>query len=144
MVIECCTCGEKRLLIKKDKPLHDQFVTKLLNDLFGIQARGGCACAGPCGHILLNADKEQSLAFRSTIQKGYNGLKPGWTRINFVYYMLITEFEFILAAIKFLILYGQRFLPLYYFNWKMGDWTFRKNVLKSYVGDELVRWDLLV
>lgn len=54
---------------KKDKPLHGRFVTKLLNDLFGIQVRGGCACAGPYGHILLNVDKKQSLAFRSAIQK---------------------------------------------------------------------------
>lgn len=58
---------------KKDKPLHGRFVTKLLNDLFGIQARGGCACAGPYGHILLNVDKEQSLAFRSAIQKVKQG-----------------------------------------------------------------------
>jgi len=27
--------------------LHHNFVTALLNDVFGIQARGGCACAGP-------------------------------------------------------------------------------------------------
>ncbi|KAF6155562.1 hypothetical protein GIB67_004556 [Kingdonia uniflora] len=130
------SCMWRERATKKDKPLHGRFVTKLLNDLFGIQARGGCACAGPYGHILLNIDKEQSLAFRSAIQKGYNGLKPGWTRISFIYYMSITEFEFILAAIEFLIFYGQRFLPLYHFNWKTGDWTFQKSVLKSYVGDK--------
>lgn len=27
--------------------LHHNFVSTLLNDVFGIQARGGCACAGP-------------------------------------------------------------------------------------------------
>lgn len=27
--------------------LHHNFVASLLNDLYGIQARGGCACAGP-------------------------------------------------------------------------------------------------
>lgn len=27
--------------------LHYNFVAALLNDLFGIQCRGGCACAGP-------------------------------------------------------------------------------------------------
>ncbi|KAF9608388.1 hypothetical protein IFM89_009754 [Coptis chinensis] len=123
----------------KDKPLHGRrFVTKLLNDLFGIQARGGCACAGPYGHILLNVDNEQSLAFRAAIQKGHNGLKPGWTRISFSYCMSITEFEFVLAAIEFLAMYGQRLLPLYSFNWKTGDWTFRKNVLKNVEGEEHV------
>lgn len=121
---------------KKDKPLHGRFVTRLLNDLFGIQARGGCACAGPYGHILLNVDVEESLAFRTAIQKGYNGIKPGWTRLNFIYYMSVTEVEFILEALEFLASYGQRFLPLYHFNWKTGDWTFRENILKNVRGLE--------
>lgn len=51
-----------------DKPLHGPFVAKLLNDLFGIQARGGCACAGPYGHSLLGIDEPHSLAYRSIIQ----------------------------------------------------------------------------
>ena len=32
--------------------LHHYFVSALLNDLFGIQARGGCSCAGPYGQVL--------------------------------------------------------------------------------------------
>ncbi|XP_010245842.1 PREDICTED: uncharacterized protein LOC104589278 [Nelumbo nucifera] len=111
---------------KKDKPLHGLFVAKLLNDLFGIQARGGCACAGPYGHLLLDVKETLSLAFRSAVQKGYSGVKPGWTRVSFPYYMSIEEFEFILAAMEFLSIYGQRFLPLYHFNWKTGNWTFKK------------------
>lgn len=54
---------------RKQLPLHGRFVTRLLNDLFGIQARGGCACAGPYGHILLNVDNELSLRIRSAILK---------------------------------------------------------------------------
>ncbi|XXG59896.1 hypothetical protein AAC387_Pa04g1900 [Persea americana] len=126
----------KERATRKDKPLHGRFVTKLLNDLFGIQARGGCACAGPYGHVLLGVNVQQSLAFRSAIQKGYNGLKPGWTRVSFSYYMSVTEFEFLLAAIEFVAVYGQRFLPLYHFNWKTGDWTFRKTALQKLVGEE--------
>ncbi|XP_020588025.1 uncharacterized protein LOC110029880 isoform X2 [Phalaenopsis equestris] len=53
------------------KPLHGRFVTKLLNDLFGIQARGGCFCAGPYGHYLLGVDKNLSLSIRSHIQMGH-------------------------------------------------------------------------
>ena len=30
--------------------LHHNLVVAVLNDLFGIQARGGCSCAGPYGH----------------------------------------------------------------------------------------------
>ncbi|KAI7997600.1 putative cysteine desulfurase [Camellia lanceoleosa] len=116
---------------KRDKPFHGPFVAKLLNDLFGIQARGGCACAGPYGHILLNVDQPHSLAFRSAIQMGYNGVKPGWTRISFPYYMSNEEFEFILAALEFIAIYGQRFLPLYHFNWKTGVWTFKEMALRE-------------
>lgn len=55
--------------VERDKPLHGGFVATLFNDLFGIQARGGCACAGPYGHNLLNIDETQSLKIRSAIQK---------------------------------------------------------------------------
>ncbi|KAA8531061.1 hypothetical protein F0562_005770 [Nyssa sinensis] len=118
---------------KRDKPLHGPFVAKLLNDLFGIQARGGCACAGPYGHSLLNVYESRSLEFRSAIQMGYTGVKPGWTRISFAYYMSNEEFEFTLAAIEFIAIYGQRFLPLYRFNWKTGAWTFKKKAFKETV-----------
>ncbi|KAJ6397789.1 hypothetical protein OIU77_018740 [Salix suchowensis] len=116
---------------RRDKPLHGPFVAVLLNDLFGIQARGGCACAGPYGHSLLHVDEPSSLAFRSAIKKGYVGVKPGWTRVSFPYYMSSEEFEFILAAIEFIAIYGQRFLPLYHFNWKTGGWTFKKREFKD-------------
>ncbi|CAL1409792.1 unnamed protein product [Linum trigynum] len=118
---------------KLDKPLHGPFVAVLLNDLFGIQARGGCACAGPYGHQLLSVDEATSLAIRSAIQKGYSGIKPGWARISFPYYMSNQEFEFILAALEFIAIYGQRFLSLYRFNFKKGTWTFNKRALKELV-----------
>ncbi|PIN20608.1 Cysteine desulfurase [Handroanthus impetiginosus] len=116
---------------KRGKPLHGPFVAKLLNDLFGIQARGGCACAGPYGHMLLNVNEPHSLTFRSVIQKGYAGIKPGWTRVSFPYYMSEEEFEFILTAIEFIAIYGQRFLPWYHFSWRTGSWTFKKDVLRD-------------
>uniref|UniRef100_A0A0E0MKG5 Aminotransferase class V domain-containing protein n=1 Tax=Oryza punctata TaxID=4537 RepID=A0A0E0MKG5_ORYPU len=114
-------------------PLHGRFVTKLLNDLFGIQARGGCACAGPYGHILLDVDNELSLRIRSAILEGYSGLKPGWTRLSFAYYLSKEEFKFILSAIEFIAAYGHRFLPLYKFDWITGNWTFREQAIKYHV-----------
>ncbi|KAJ4951130.1 hypothetical protein NE237_027962 [Protea cynaroides] len=53
---------------KRDKPLHGAFVAKLLNDLFGIQARAGCTCAAPYGYRLLGIDETRQLALRSAIQ----------------------------------------------------------------------------
>ncbi|XP_024179584.1 uncharacterized protein LOC112185557 [Rosa chinensis] len=118
----------------RDKPLNGSFVTALLNDLFGIQARGGCDCAGPYGHVLLGIDKTSSLAYRCAIQKGYVGLKPGWTRVSFPYYISNDEFDFILAALEFIAAYGQRFLSLYDFNFRRGSsWTIKKKALQSLI-----------
>ncbi|MCD7454596.1 hypothetical protein HAX54_025292 [Datura stramonium] len=60
------------------------------------------------------------------IDSGYSGVKPGWTRVSFPYYMSKEEFVFILEAVEFISIYGQRFLPLYHFNWRNGAWTFKK------------------
>ncbi|KAI3509400.1 hypothetical protein L1887_24646 [Cichorium endivia] len=110
---------------KRGKPLDGAFVAKLMNDLFGIQARGGCACAGPYGHHLLGIDEPRSLAIRSMVEMGYIGAKAGWTRISFPYYMSNEECDFIISAIEFIAIYGQRFLPFYDFNWNTGSWKFK-------------------
>lgn len=39
------------------KILHHNFVSVLLNDLYGIQARGGCACAGPYAQVWFTDDE---------------------------------------------------------------------------------------
>ncbi|KAG8089498.1 hypothetical protein GUJ93_ZPchr0011g28603 [Zizania palustris] len=111
-------------------PLHGRFVAKLLNDLFGIQARGGCACAGPYGHALLDVKDELSLRIRAAIVKGYHGVKPGWTRVSFAYYLSQEEFRYILAAIDFVAEHGHLFLPLYTFDWTTGNWAFRRRTVK--------------
>ncbi|RCV35919.1 hypothetical protein SETIT_7G278100v2 [Setaria italica] len=121
---------------RKRLPLHGRFVTRLLNDLFGIQARGGCACAWPYGRTLLKIENELSLRIRSAIIEGYSGLKPGWTRLSFSYYLSKEEFKFILAAIEFIASYGHRFLSLYKFDWISGDWTFRKQAIKYHIMKE--------
>ncbi|KAI3506242.1 hypothetical protein L1887_28598 [Cichorium endivia] len=115
----------------RNKPLNGAFVAKLMNDLFGIQARGGCACAGPYAHCLLGIDEQHSLAIKSAVEMGYNGARLGWTRVSFPYYMSNEEFEFILAAIEFVATYGQRFLSLYEFNWTKGSWTFKRNTFEK-------------
>lgn len=68
--------------------------------------------------------------------QGYSGVKPGWTRVSFPYYLSKEEFEFTLGALEFLAIYGQRFLPLYHFNWKTGAWTFKKRATEALKGME--------
>ncbi len=106
-----------------DKYLHPKFITKLLNDLFGIQSRAGCMCAGPYGHLLLKIDEERSQKFRCVTQQGKLGFKPGWCRVNFHYLFTEVEFEFICEAIEFTADYGYLFLKDYSFNVHSGEWT---------------------
>ena len=72
--------------------LHHNFVVALLNDLFGIQSRGGCSCAGPYGHRLLGIDLDTSHEFEREIARGCEGIKPGWIRVNFNYFISETVF----------------------------------------------------
>jgi hypothetical protein len=108
----------------KDRILHPKFVTKLLNDLFGIQSRAGCSCAGPYGHLLLAIDDEQSSKYRDIVQKGLLGLKPGWIRINIHYTFNKKDVDFLARAIAFVAKNGHLFLPKYTFNIQSGEWTY--------------------
>jgi selenocysteine lyase/cysteine desulfurase len=110
------------MIKNKGKYLHPRFVTKLLNDLFGIQSRAGCACAGPYGHRLLSIDDETAKIMRSFLKEGMRSLKLGWTRVNFHYVMSQEEVAFILDAIEFISTYGYLFLNEYEVNLQSGEW----------------------
>ncbi|WP_291429864.1 aminotransferase class V-fold PLP-dependent enzyme [Deinococcus sp.] len=103
--------------------LHPRLVVRLLNDLFGIQARGGCACAGPYGHALLDIDDRRSEQFMQCAVNHLDGVKPGWTRLNLAPWATDEEVEFLLDAMEFVAEYGERFVALYNFDWASGAWT---------------------
>ncbi|MEK6720688.1 MAG: aminotransferase class V-fold PLP-dependent enzyme [Chloroflexota bacterium] len=103
--------------------LHHNFVVALLNDLFGIQSRGGCSCAGPYGHRLLGIDLETSHEFERAIAQGCEGIKPGWVRVNFNYFISEAVFEFVLAAVDLVASDGWRLLPEYEFDAASGLWS---------------------
>jgi selenocysteine lyase/cysteine desulfurase len=107
--------------------LHHNFVVALLNDLFGIQSRGGCGCAGPYGHRLLGIDLETSKEFEREIVRGCEGIKPGWVRVNFNYFLSETQFQFILDAIHLVATDGWRLLPHYAFDPDTGQWRHRRD-----------------
>ncbi len=103
--------------------LHPKFVTALLNDLFGIQSRAGCSCAGPYGHRLLHIDADRSSRYRQCVVAGYGGIKPGWCRLGFHFTMDDAEAEFIIEAVEFIGRHGHEFLPVYRFDLASGAWT---------------------
>lgn len=104
------------------RALHHNFVVALLNDLFGVQARGGCSCAGPYGHRLLGIDEGTSHRFECAIVSGAEGIKPGWVRVNFNYFISEAAFEFLVDAVGFVAAHGHKLLPRYEFELETGQW----------------------
>lgn len=107
------------------KYLHHNLVVAMLNDLFGIQARGGCSCAGPYGHRLLGIDLNQSHEFETQISHGCEGIKPGWVRINFNYFISEEVFRYIINAVSMIADHGWRLISDYRFDPLTGRWRHR-------------------
>jgi hypothetical protein len=121
--------------------LHHNYVVALLNDLFGIQARGGCSCAGPYGHRLLGIDLEHSHAFEREIARGCEGIKPGWVRVNFNYFISEAVFDYILDAVDVVASDGWRLLPAYRFDPATGLWSHRGGVVEPPLSLAAIRYD---
>jgi len=108
-----------------DRFLHHNFVVALLNDLFGIQARGGCSCAGPYGHRLLGIGRDRSTRFQQAINSGCEGIKPGWVRVSFNYFCPERVFLFATEAVNMVADEGWKLLPSYEFFPETGLWRHR-------------------
>lgn len=105
--------------------LHYNFVVALLNDLFGLQARGGCSCAGPYGARLFGLEEQASSAFLALTRKGLSGYKPGWTRVSFNYFVSDEEFRYIVEAVHLVAMHGYALLPQYEIDPASGLWSHR-------------------
>jgi selenocysteine lyase/cysteine desulfurase len=108
-----------------EEQLHYAYVVALLNDLFGIQARGGCSCAGPYGHSLLGIDAESSHALDAEVQRGNTVLRPGWVRLNFNYFLDQETLDYLLAAVEWVADHGWRMLKHYRYRADSGTWVYR-------------------
>jgi len=123
--------------------LHHKFVTALLNDLFGIQSRAGCSCAGPYGHRLLDIDDDTSELYRGAVQHGYCGMKPGWCRVGLHWVMDDAEADYVIDAVLFIARHGHLFLSLYDFDLCSGTWTHKheSTALQTFSLDAALRDD---
>ncbi|HEY4199150.1 MAG TPA: aminotransferase class V-fold PLP-dependent enzyme [Devosiaceae bacterium] len=102
--------------------LHPNFVVALLNDLFGIQARGGCSCAGPYGHDLLKIGDDTAARYDALIAGGLGIFRPGWVRLSFNFFFSDETIEALIAAVAFIARRGADFLPLYQVDAASGRW----------------------
>ncbi|RRJ84812.1 aminotransferase class V-fold PLP-dependent enzyme [Aestuariirhabdus litorea] len=114
-----------------ERVLHHGFVTALLNDLFGIQVRGGCSCAGPYGHELLGMDLQTSGALEESILRGDKVLKPGWVRLNFNYFIGEETFDYLVRAVELVADYGWRLLGHYQFDGQRGVWSYKGQAMEA-------------
>jgi selenocysteine lyase/cysteine desulfurase len=105
--------------------LHANFVTAVLSDLFGIQARSGCFCAGPYVHRMFPIGDDWSERMAAEVANGHLGAKLAFTRLSFTYYMSEAEFTYVLAAVHLLAREGWKLLPLYRFDPDSGLWWHR-------------------
>ena len=102
---------------------HFNLVVKLLNDRFGIQARGGCSCAGTYGHFLLNVDQDTSKRIKDQILQGCNTEKPGWVRLSFHPTITSEELKFICDSLKDLSVHIEEWSKDYHYEATKNDYT---------------------
>lgn len=105
-----------------ERELHYGFVVSLLNDLFGIQVRGGCSCAGPYAHSLLGMDMAYSKRVEAAVTSGAGLMRPGWVRLNFNYFIAGDELEYLLRALELVAEHGWRLLRCYRYDVAHGVW----------------------
>lgn len=102
--------------------VHNNFIVTLLNDLFGVQARGGCSCAGPYMHRLLGVGPSTSRKYVEAVRQGRLSLKPGWARVNFNYFISATEFDYIVETMDLVARHGWAMMGDYDFDTTSGQW----------------------
>lgn len=117
-------------VMRGEEQLHYAYVVALLNDLFGIQARGGCSCAGPYGHSLLGIDARSSRQLDVEVSRGNGVLRPGWVRVNFNYFIDGETMEYILRAVELVAEHGWKLLGDYRFEKDTGTWVHRRSVVE--------------
>ena len=108
--------------------LHANFVAAVLSDLFGIQARSGCFCAGPYIHRAYPIDDTWSNHMHAEAVRGRLGARLAFTRLSFPYYTSDTSFAYVLAAVHLLAGEGWKLLPAYRFDPDTGLWEHRDRV----------------
>lgn len=109
---------------------HHNFVCALLNDLFGVQARGGCACAGPFGLSILGLSAADTASIETALLDKHEVLRPGFSRVSFPYWLTEASINFIVSAIEFVADYGHMFIPSYRYNPKTGEWAHTTRLTK--------------
>ncbi|MFK8038236.1 MAG: aminotransferase class V-fold PLP-dependent enzyme [Crocinitomicaceae bacterium] len=109
------------------KDIHYNLMVRLLNDLFGIQTRGGCACAGTYGHLLLNYSSQESELINCSIQSGDQSERPGWIRLSIHPTTTNSEVETMINAIQHIIAKIDDYKHIYTYSNQINDFIYNGN-----------------
>jgi selenocysteine lyase/cysteine desulfurase len=96
--------------------IHYNLIVQILNDKYGIQMRGGCACAGTYGHFLLEVSYEKSKEITDKINHGDLSEKPGWVRWSLHPTMTNDEVELMITALKDIVENINDYKKMYLYN----------------------------
>ena len=107
------------------KDLHYNLIVQLLNDRFGIQARGGCSCAGTYGHYLLHVDPTRSRLITEHIDHGDLSEKPGWVRLSFHPTATMAEIDHAMHAVTEIVSHGEAWSQDYTYSPVTNEFTHR-------------------
>ena len=107
--------------------LHYNYVCAILNDIFGIQSRGGCQCAGPYAQHLLGMTTHGEGTNQAVedwlVHSKDELMRPGATRFSLPMFGISEEQEdYVLTAIEWIAQHGWKFLHVYRCNHRAGEW----------------------
>lgn len=115
--------------------IHYNLIVVLLNDLFGIQTRGGVSCCSLYAQHLLKMDDEDKKTTYEQIVSGHGvPNKYGWCRVSFHYSMPDYIVNYIILAIQFVTESAELLKPLYKYDEVKNNWK-----MKNYKSDIIAR-----
>jgi selenocysteine lyase/cysteine desulfurase len=105
--------------------VHYNYIVILLNDLFGIQTRGGISCCSLLAQDILKIDVSEQRQIYDHIASG-KGVPSnyGWCRVSFHYTMPDFIVQYILRAIEFVANYGVLFKKIYKYYPQKNNWSY--------------------
>ena len=109
--------------------VHFNLIVKILNDRFGVQVRGGCACAGTYGHFLLGVSPEKSKEISDQISTGDLSEKPGWVRLSLHPTMTDAELDTVISGLTQLVENLDEWSKEYEYNTKSNEFKHRSETM---------------
>lgn len=113
--------------------VHHQLFTRMLSDFWGVQARGGCACAGSYAHRLLGITQQESQSLTDRIRAGEDLVKPGWVRLNFSALLDEAKADLIIRAVDELAMTAADLTHLYNVDAQHSRFALRPSAPKDSV-----------